>query len=628
MTPAHHSWLVALFMRLALLRPVEKVSDWCVANVRFNEPECSGQFSLSGREYLREPLDNWGDDSVTDQVTVFGTRMGKTRVCYGGLAYTIAHFSARCLYVKPKSKGTAGAEDDARTRFIPMIRATPALAKMIPDGTRRHDFKTAQQIIGGSIVDWTGSNSVSSLASNPCRVVIQDEVDKFNAVRKRDEQGNVVEADASALADERCKEFSTPKRFKASTPTLANGLIWQELLKSDIRRYFMPCPHCRKDVIFAWSKEYTVLKKTGCEAYVRWDTAARNADGSWNYDQVEASAHAVCPHCEGKILDTHKADMIRAGEWRATQKGAPGYRGYHLPSMYSAHQQCNFGKMAVRFLKNIHSLNGPRGFINSDLAEPYAAQDAASSRIERVSEIVPGSEWKKLLTIDCQQKAPHFWYILRAWGGKEIVGLKGGSADTWEDLRAIQRDNNVPDAGVIVDSGYGAKDDAEVYRTCAGYGELVQDPQRNKLIQIGWTPAKGMPARRKWLNTKTGVYVPYYWRPIDPYMGTAEDGKVELSLFEFSADFFKDILQGLREGRDSRYQWTISPELNNDEYHEHMRGQIKREVIKYARITMEWTRRHRYAKDHLFACEYMQVAAANAFEFLDIKEEKKECPRK
>lgn len=570
---------------------------------------------------MREWVDNWGKPDVTDQIVCAGTRLGKTISNHAGQAYAIAHFADRFLNVRPKSHGAAGANDEAKTRFIPMIRATRCLSERIPTGANRHDFTTPQQIIAGAIVDWVGSNSVSALASNRCRFVVQAEVDKFNTTRRRDEDGNVVEADAVDLADERAKEFSNPKRFKESTPTLASGRIWQELMKSDVRRYFMPCPHCSKEVVFAWSKEYTLLPKTGCESFVQWDKQAKRPDGTWDYERVEATAHMVCPHCAGKILDTHKAEMVRCGVWRATQKGLPGYRGYHLPSMYAAHQQCNFGKMAVRFLKAVHSLDGPRGFINSDLAEPYAAQDVSSLRIEQVFRVEVGTEWRKLMTIDCQQKSPHFWAVIRAYGGKEIVGLKAFSKDHWDDLRTEQIAAGVHDAGVIVDSGYGAQDDAEVYRVCAGYGQLFSGP---RFVHIGWMPAKGMPGRRRWRDDGSGLFVPWYYRATDPYMGTADAGKVEISLFEFAAEFFKDRLQALREQRDPRYHWTIAPEMDNDEYHEHMRGQVRREVIKYGRPVIEWTRRHRHAPDHLFACEYMQVAVATALGILDYDTDQKQ----
>ena len=28
-----------------------------------------------------------------------------------------------------------------------------------------------------------------------------------------------------------------------------------------------------------------------------WDKEAKRGDGSWDYEQVEKSAHALCPHC-------------------------------------------------------------------------------------------------------------------------------------------------------------------------------------------------------------------------------------------------------------------------------------------------------------------------------------------
>lgn len=624
MTAVQKFWLAALIGRIWIPRSKATASQWCEEFLRFREPKCTGPFSLSGREYLREPLDNWGSLEVTDQAAVMGTRTGKTRILYGGIAYTVANDNVRVLFVKPKTKGTAGAEDDAKNRFIPMLRASKPLAALIPSGPRRHDFKTAQQIIGGSIVDWTGSNSVGALASNPCSVVVQDETDKFNTTRKRDEEGNVMEADASALADERCKEFSNPKRFKASTPTLLNGLIWQELLKSDLRRYFVPCPHCKKFIVFAWSKEFTLLPKTGSEAYVHWDSAAKDG-GKWDFDAVEASAHAVCPHCQGQIRDTHKAEMVRSGEWRPTQKGLPNYRGYHLPSMYAAHRQCNFGKMAVRFLKSVNNLDGPRGFINSDLAEPYAAQDISTKRVEKVMQIEVLAEWKKIMSVDCQAKSPHFWFVIRAYGGKEIIGLKGGPLETWDDVRSVQLASGVPDAGVIVDSGYGAKDDAEVYRTCADYGEQIEDGVIAKIVHIGWMPAKGMPGNRTWRDKETGLYLPYYYRPIDPYIGLRDAGNHSIEVFEFASDYFKDILQSLRNPRDpanAKYRWSIHADLDTDEYHLHMRGEVKDDLKSPGRP--KWRIRHRYAKNHMFDCETMQVAAANAFGLLEIQEPKKE----
>lgn len=628
------SWLTSLFLRLAQPKPKLKPSDYVAEHIRFNEPECTGPFTFAGREYLRQPIDDWGDDDVTDQVLVFATRMGKTRAIYAGLGYVAAHRAFRGLYVKPKTNGTAGASDDSRNRFMPMLRASPVLAAMIPTGRARHDFKTLQQKLGGSIIDWTGSNSVAALASNPCQVVVQDEVDKFNATRKRDEQGNVVEADASSLADERTNECSTPKRVKVSTPTLAGGLIWVSLLKTDLRRYHMPCPHCQEPVIFAWSKDFTILPKTGKEAYVKWDQSAKQKDGTWDKQQIKDTAHAECPHCRGKILDAHKGWMIREawlrsqpGEngkasrygWVPTQVGTPGHRGYHLPGMYGMHKASNFGEMAVRFIDEVHSLKGPRGFINSMLSEPYEAQGTSGKRTEIILSSLETKDWKRrILVADCQARRPYFWYAVRAYGEKQSHGIAAGNCDTWEELREIQKENEVPDCAVFVDSGWGTRDEAEVYRNCVSFSE-IQQVGRGLPIAVGWIPTKGMPGRKRWKDPETGLFLPYYLRALDPFEGTAEAGQVMINLLEFSADFFKDILENMRKGQGG-YKWSVDEKVATEEYWRHMDGQHKVMLQKFDGTTrMQWMPRHRDWPDHLFACEYGQVAAASFLRFFPIE---------
>lgn len=614
MTATQRAYLIALIGHLAMARPSERVSSWCEREVIFNEPDCRGPFSFAGREYLREPLD-WYGSGDTDLVLCFGTRAGKTRIFFAGKAWLICNDPCRMFCVMPNTHGTGGAQNVSRTRFQPMIRSSPILAKLIPKGNRRHEFKALQQILGGSILDWTGSNSPANLAGLPARYVEQDEVDKYKRLGDR-------EADPSKLADERCKEFSNPKRAKASTPTLYSGLIWQELLKTDIRRRFMPCPHCRKFVVFAWSRDFTVLPKTGCEAYIRWDKEAKRANGEWDLDRVRQSSRAECPFCHGHILDTHKTRMDRDGEWRPTKEGAPKMRGYHLPSMYASTPQTRFGEMALKFLKAKHSIQGLQGFINSDLAEPYQAQELMRERIEIISKRIQiTGEWNKLLTVDCQARAPHFWYVARAWNGADSEGIEAGPCDTWEDLRTIQTANQVKDEGVIIDSGFGARSDAEVYRNCASYSEIITRAAGQLPLAMGWMPAKGMPGHKRWTDQSTGLVVPYYLRGIDPFVGTADAGKCEMSLFEFSSDFFKDVLEALRQKRH-KCRWSVSEKMATEEYWRHMDGQIKiaKENKFDGRVRMIWMPRHTSWPDHLFDCEVQQVAGACFFGWLPLDE--------
>lgn len=625
------AWLNALLLRFAAERSTLSVSEWCCENLVFNEPKLNGPFNLLGREYLREILDSWADPTITDMIEVMGTRTGKTRGIFGALSWRLANNPMRCLYTMPSTEGANGARSVAKTRIAPMFRATSCINKLIPTGARRHDFNSLQMILGGSIIDFCGSNSPGQLGGNPCDVVVQDEVDKFNA------SGTGDEADSVRLADQRAKEFSNPKRVKASTPTIIQGTIWQELLKTDIRRRFMPCPLCgnhhpsSRMLVFAWNEQFTILPKLENLAYTRWDKEALKKDGTWDLDRVLKSARAECPHCGGHIRDHHKIAMDKAGEWRPTQRASPRFRGWHLPSMYSVTVETSFGNMAVRFLNQMRSLSGVQDFVNSDLAEPYQNQDMGVERTELVSKtkIEVLAEWKKLQTVDCQMKAPYFWYVQRAWNGGNSEGLKAGFCDTWDEVEAIQRGAQIPDFGVFIDSGYGAKDLAEVYKNCVLHSEMMQRPGKRPLA-IGWTPCKGIAGYKKWKEEEGGLYVPFRLAPIDPLSGSTDGGMVEMALFEFSVDFYEDILETLRAGKKEKFgfKWAVSEQMNTARfpdgrgsqysYWDHMDGHVKKEKSSYGGAKLVREKRNRYWPDHILDTEIGQIAAANFLNFFDL----------
>jgi hypothetical protein len=487
------------------------------------------------------------------------------------------------------------------------------------------------QKLGASSILFTGSNSPGNLSSTPRRRVIQDEVDKFATSTSK-------ESDATNLADQRTKNQPNPQRFKTSTPTIVEGLIWQEFLKGDMRRYFVPCPLCGRQhpssrrIVLAWSKEYTVLPKTGNEAFVVWDKEARLSDGSWDLDRVERSARFQCPHCRGDILDAHKTWMNREGVWQPTKKAAAGFVSRQLPSLYACAPETTVGKLAKKFLEQKNSLLGLQGFINGDLAEPYMSQDRQSQRIELISrvkvEVV--AQWIKLMFIDCQGKRPWFWQVCRAFDGGNSHGFDAGPLDTWDEVRAKQLAHGILDCSVCVDSGFGARSDADVYKTCAAYGEFVNRPppdHEKKPLHLGWLPSKGLPSNKRWKDPESGLLVPYYTREIDPFSGTMDAGKVAMELFEFSGDFFSEILESLRQGKGG-YKWSIDEAVATEEYWRHMDSEIKEPTFnrKTGKTVFQWAPRSKHWPNHMKDCERgLQAFAARLgiFDPMKNQEQKK-----
>jgi phage terminase large subunit GpA-like protein len=270
-----------LLDRLTRPLPSQHVAAWAVENVWFDEPKFKGPFSLHTRHYLEEPLNLWRRDisnDITDLICCWATRSAKTRIPMAGAAYRIALDPMRCLWTKPMKHGAGGSRNDAITKFIPMLKASPGLETAVAR-CDKNSLNGNQQRINGSIIDWEGTGSAKQLSGNPDDVVVQDECDGYVL------KGN-TEAHPSILADERTKDASNPLRYKSCSPTVEDGVIWQWLMRSDLRRRFVPCPRCNpgaesrvesresKLPILSESATLEILKRHGCaeqlDEAMRW----------------------------------------------------------------------------------------------------------------------------------------------------------------------------------------------------------------------------------------------------------------------------------------------------------------------------------------------------------------------
>ena len=151
-------------------------SDWCCQHLHFNESGNRAPFSANGSEYVLEVLNDFGDGTISDEVLVWGSQTRKTGTLMGGIAWTVINDPCACLWVMPS---LTLAQKFARQRWLKMLKASPVCEPYIPAGAARHDFATLTQILGNATINFVGSNSAANLSSNPCRRVIQDEVDKF-----------------------------------------------------------------------------------------------------------------------------------------------------------------------------------------------------------------------------------------------------------------------------------------------------------------------------------------------------------------------------------------------------------------------------------------------------------------
>jgi len=266
----------------------------------------AGRWRTSRTPFLREIMDALSLHSPVQRVVVMKcSQIGVTEVALNWLGYIMDHAPAPTLFIEP----TLDLRDKIeQTRLKPMIDETPALRELL--GVRRtRDGSNTQglKLFPGGVLILGGANSAASLRQMPIRYVILDEADAF----PWDVGG---EGDPAGLIDVRQTTFPRRKTLEISSPTIKDASrIDEDHDRGDQRKFFMPCPHCAREIAFRWPQ-------------LQW---IRDAEG------IVTAAWYVCEHCGAEIDEAEKPDMLAAGRWRPTAKPRlRGCRSYHINALY------------------------------------------------------------------------------------------------------------------------------------------------------------------------------------------------------------------------------------------------------------------------------------------------------
>ena len=298
----------ALVIYAEVLLPPEKltVSEWA-DKYRYLSPESAvepGKWHTARAEYQRGMMDAVNEPGVEEIVFMTSAQVGKSEVLNNILAYFIAQDPCPIAFMQPN---ILLAQDYKKDRIYPMFRDTPKLShlattkrtKGVQDTTLHTSFK------GGNLT-LLGSNSPANLAGRPKRVVLVDEIDRMEVTK---------EGDNVAILFKRANNFWNRKKISAGTPTNDLSRVFAKYLSSDMRKNFVKCPLCEKEIIFHFDNlEYEVDK---------------------NNDDVQSVMYR-CGECEKVFSENYKAKMIAKGVWRSTNlKGKRGLVGFWINELYS-----------------------------------------------------------------------------------------------------------------------------------------------------------------------------------------------------------------------------------------------------------------------------------------------------
>lgn len=293
-------------------RPRMSVSDWADNNRELTTAETSepGPWKTSRVPFIREIQDALSTSSDVQRVVFMkSTQVAGTESGINWTGYVIDQSPGPMLVVEPSIEV---AELWSKQRLANMINASDVLlAKVPPARSRDGGNTTLLKEYPGGVLRIGGANSAKSLRSMPVKFLFLDEVDAYPS----DLDG---EGDPIGLAEERTNNFPRRKILLVSTPTIRGASnIEKEFLRSDMRYYYVPCPHCghKQRLVHSRMKYVFLLGRDG------------------DPDALEDVVYG-CESCEQDIPEHHKTWMLENGIWIPTYPER-AVRGYHINSYYS-----------------------------------------------------------------------------------------------------------------------------------------------------------------------------------------------------------------------------------------------------------------------------------------------------
>lgn len=229
-------------------------------------------------------------------------QVAATQIGCNWIGWTISEDPTNMLLLAPTS---STARKFVRTKLHPMFDATPVLAKLQLTGRKSDQSMQIKEFPRGFL--FVGSLGIADdLAMTSVGRLMVDEVDRMPVALE--DEGDQIE-----IALRRGATYVG--RFKAflnSTPTTEEGSRLEPYwLNSTQDRFYLPCPHC------------------GTMQHLVWDNL------KWLAGRPK-TAEYMCEECAAMIAESHKTDMLAAGEWRARfPERESEVKGFHINCLYT-----------------------------------------------------------------------------------------------------------------------------------------------------------------------------------------------------------------------------------------------------------------------------------------------------
>lgn len=486
-------------------------------------------------------------------------------------------------------------------RIIPLFQDTPVLRELFTD--RAQDVQSHSLVLANGFtlsLGWSGSPA--TLAADPQRIVINDEVDKFAEWSGR-------ESDPVSLGFVRTQTYGDRRKvINISTPTTRRGLITQRADLAQVKLYyFMPCPACG-------AFQRLTLDR------LKWPPHSDKATPNEHAAEIELTRNVwyLCSACDAQIFEESKAGMVRAGVWavsaehaRAGEKsGAVIREGWPAGTRVAMYLPCYtclwipWHAVAAEFVRTRGSLAGAMNFANSWAGEVFEQQVGRASSIEFASKcqaavsipprVVP--DWAEVLLATADVQIDRCYYVVRAWGaGFRSQRVTHGVCRTLAELKDLTLGTAFKAGTMIMRPSFLGVD--ANYRTQEVYQFCLTDPVRIKALR-GETK----------INRPISVTRVTYRDPQLP----ESTGLRDLWLNNLNVEHYKDRLFAMvTAATKGTAIWELNAE-NDEDYNQQLASEHKILIREGRKAPVErWQLVTAGARNHYLDAEVYQLAMAD-----------------
>ena len=583
------AWLRKLAASLVPERFSGTIVEYFDGNLRLPHSTRYPTYMAEESPWLIEPLVAIGDPSVRRVDIRAPAGAAKSLIGELHIAWCLDNDAGLYYYVHQSEPDGADAMED---RILPMLRANPILAKLLP--LDRFKQRNTKIVFPHMSLYCVGANLGSA----------QSKRVKFLTM----EEPHLYKAGMMTAFEKRVEGVRNSKIITLSTGSVLGDESDASFCNGSVEEWCVPCPHC---------KQYQ--RMTDDRDRLRFDRnpSTVDANGQFIWHAIEKTVRYNCEGC-GQDWPTDEAfrrQQAQNGRYEATNHNAPAHhRSFHVeaPAIhYFPLEKILSEKLKASYAARAGQVEPLRDYIQKRRAmawdESPSETDTEQDMTRMKGNYIKGDkfdgELARFLCVDnqagkaSQGEGAHRWYVCRAFGNNESRIISEGRITTWEEVEELRITLGVSPMQTLVDIAW---DTQAVQEVCVRYGwQGLWGDNTNKDYFPHHEIFNGAKVLRKYPFSSANV----------GHVGLGKGGITRQARYFFwCQQSIKSTYHRLRGGM-ANYRLTIPQDVST-EYQRHTASEYKRqEVDRGGAKRWKWVVNKSRA-NHLLDCDQMCLVAA------------------